>query len=141
MAWGRILTGPRRPPLVRCRYRIGKQHGRRNLRDFPRSPGSGRWVMGRNAVGFYWTLPVSWAGVVKLPKDVDRAAKLSKTIRYQRDRIRSYAANNGYRLLHEEVFIELNPDRGSDYILDSLGKVEALCKTQVAMLMFVSFKD
>ena len=35
----------------------------------------------RNAVGFYWTLPVPWAGFVELPEDIDAAAKASRTIR------------------------------------------------------------
>ena len=49
--------------------------------------------MSQNAVGFYWTLPVPWAGFTSLPKAVDDAAKLSRTIRYQRDLIRRYAAD------------------------------------------------
>ena len=40
------------------------------------------------AVGFYWTLPVPWAGFTDLPTDVDEAAAQSRTIRYQRDLIR-----------------------------------------------------
>ena len=45
--------------------------------------------MGRNAVGFYWTLPVPWAGFTDLPKDIDAAVKASRTIRYQVQRVRS----------------------------------------------------
>ena len=49
--------------------------------------------MSQNAVGFYWTLPVPWVRFTSLPKAVDDAAKLSRTIRYQRDLIRRYAAD------------------------------------------------
>ena len=37
----------------------------------------------RNAVGFYWTLPVPWAGFTHLPDAVEAAAKASQTIRSQ----------------------------------------------------------
>lgn len=36
-----------------------------------------------NYIGFYWTLPVNWAGFTTLPSDADAAAKVSCTIRYQ----------------------------------------------------------
>ena len=68
----------------------------------------------RNAVGFYWTLPVPWAGFTKLPKDIEEAAKASRTIRYQCELIRRYARDNGYRLVDEKVFLEIEPDRGSE---------------------------
>ena len=44
--------------------------------------------MGRNAVGFYWTLPVPWAGFTALPEKIEDAAKVSRTIRYQMQLIR-----------------------------------------------------
>ena len=75
---------------------------------------SGAAPMVRNAVGFYWTLPVPWTGFTSLPSDIDEAAKVSRTIRYQRNTIRRYAKVEGYRLIHEEVFLEIKPDRGSD---------------------------
>ncbi len=53
------------------------------------------------AVGFYWTLPVPWAGFTELPKDVDRAAEFSRTIRYQREIIRRYAREHHLQLIHE----------------------------------------
>jgi hypothetical protein len=31
--------------------------------------------MARNAVGFYWTLPVPWAGFTSLLREIDEAAK------------------------------------------------------------------
>jgi hypothetical protein len=95
--------------------------------------------MSQNAVGFYWTLPVPWVGFTSLPKTVDDAAKLSRTIRYQRDLIRQYAAENRFRLVHEEVFLEVYPDRASDQILEPLRKVKSICEARNAMLLIVDF--
>ena len=92
--------------------------------------------MAWNAVGFYWTLPVPWAGFARLPKEIDEAAKVSRTIRYQRDLIRRYARDEGYRLVHEEVFLEVEPDRGSELILTPLRKI---CEAENAVLLFVDF--
>ena len=87
--------------------------------------------MARNAVGFYWTLPVPWAGLVSLPNEIDEAAKVSRTIRYQRDLVRRYATDEGYRLVHEELFLEIEPDRGSDLILEPLRKVKKFAKSKM----------
>jgi hypothetical protein len=95
--------------------------------------------MARNAVGFYWTLPVPWAGFTKLPKEVNEAAEVSRTIRYQRDLIRGYARDERYRLVHEEVFLEIEPDRGSDLIFTPLRKVKKICEAENAVLLFVDF--
>jgi hypothetical protein len=95
--------------------------------------------MARNAVGFYWTLPVPWAGFTGLSNDIDKAAKESLTIRYQRDLIRSYAREEGYLLVHEEVFLEIEPDRGSDSILAALEKVKRICQAKDAVLLNVDF--
>lgn len=97
--------------------------------------------MGTNAVGFYWTLPVPWAGFTKLPNDINEAAKASRTIRYQRDLIRHYAKDEGYCLVHEEVFLEIEPDRGSELIPEPLAKVETICRTKDATLLYVDFSE
>ena len=54
-------------------------------------------------LGLYWTLPVPWAGFTQLPKDVGAAAKLSRTIAYQRERVRRWVAEEGGDLVAEEV--------------------------------------
>ena len=95
--------------------------------------------MSQNAVGFYWTLPVPWVGFTNLPKTVDDAAKLSRTIRYQRDLIRKYAADNHFKLVHEEVFLEVYPDRASNQILEPLRKVKSKCEEKNAVLLYVDF--
>ena len=46
--------------------------------------------MNERYVGVYWTLPVNWAGFRALPLDVDAAAAASRTIRYQRERVRGW---------------------------------------------------
>jgi len=95
----------------------------------------------RNAVGFYWTLPVPWAGFTALPEDIDAAARVSRTIRYQRDLIRRHAGDANYRLVAEKVFLEIEPDRGSRYILDVLRPLEAFCRAKDAVLLFVDFSE
>lgn len=93
----------------------------------------------RNAVGFYWTLPVPWAGFAALPARVDEAAGVSRTIRYQCELIRRHAADEGLRLVAEEVFLELSPDRGSAEIADALRRVERICRERDAALLLVDF--
>lgn len=92
-----------------------------------------------NAVGFYWTLPAPWAGFTQLPDGIEAAARASVTIRYQCERIRRYAKEEGYRLIAEEVFLEIEPDRGSAYILPALDKVAEVCRSQDARLLIVDF--
>lgn len=93
------------------------------------------------AVGFYWTLPVPWAGFTELPKDVDRAAEFSRTIRYQREIIRRYAREHHLQLIHEEVFLEIEPDRGTRHVRSALRKVEKICQEDQAVLLFVDFSE
>lgn len=98
-------------------------------------------AMTRNAVGFYWTLPVPWAGFTTLPAQIDDAAAISKTIRYQRDAIRRHAKSEGFDLVHEEVFLEIEPDRGSDIIREPLAKVAKICREHDAVLLYVDFSQ
>ncbi|SDL48335.1 hypothetical protein [Aliiruegeria lutimaris] len=93
----------------------------------------------RNAVGFYWTLPVPWAGFKELPEGIEEAAKASRTIRYQCELIRHYAKDSNYQLVAEEVFLEIEPDRGSRYIREPLRRVEEICRANDAVLLYVDF--
>lgn len=95
----------------------------------------------RNAVGFYWTLPVPWAGFTTLPDDIDAAAKVSRTIRYQCELIRRHAKDSGYRLVAERVFLEIAPDRGSRHVLDALRPLETICRAKKAVLLLVDFSE
>ena len=92
-----------------------------------------------HAVGFYWTLPAPWAGFTRLPDGIEAAARSSLTIRYQCERIRRYAKEEGYLLIAEEVFLEIEPDRGSEYILPALDKVAEVCRAHDARLLIVDF--
>ncbi|KUJ77789.1 recombinase family protein [Ruegeria profundi] len=92
-----------------------------------------------NAVGFYWTLPVTWAQFKELPKDVEAAATASKTIRYQMELIRRYAKEHSYNLIREEVFLEIEPDRGSIHIQSALNSIEHMCRTDSATVLVVDF--
>lgn len=93
----------------------------------------------RNAVGFYWTLPVPWAGFTRLPPDVDEAAEKSRTIRYQTALIRDFARSQGYRLIAEKVFIELEPDRSSPRVREPLEGLIELCRRERATILYVDF--
>jgi hypothetical protein len=95
--------------------------------------------MRKKAVGFYWTLPVPWVGFQNLPADVEAAAKASRTIRYQCECVRRYAGDSGYELIHEEVYIELQPDRGSDLVVEPLTKLADRCKAHNATILYVDF--
>ena len=97
--------------------------------------------MGSKAVGFYWTLPVPWAGFTALPADIEEAARVSRTINYQLNLIRSYAAAHELRLIREEAFLEVEPDRGSTYVLDLLSKLESFCASKKAALLYVDFSQ
>ena len=93
----------------------------------------------RAGVGFYWTLPVPWAGFTSLPEDIDAAAEASRTIRYQRTLIRGFAKGDKIDLIDEKVFLEIAPDRGSRHIRDALRPVSAICRDRGALLLYVDF--
>ncbi len=91
-------------------------------------------------IGFYWTLPVNWAGFRRLPTTVDAAAAKSRTIRYQRELARRYVAADRGTLLDEIAFIDVQPDRPTDMI-----RAELLAKVAKhagrATLLYVRFEE
>lgn len=95
----------------------------------------------RKAVGFYWTLPVPWAGFNELPDDIEAAARASRTIRYQCELIRRFARDEHIHLVAEEVFMEIAPDRSSSYVRDPLQHVAKICGAQDAELLYVDFSQ
>ncbi len=113
----------------------------RRARNFPHPANRKAIDLTKPAIGFYWTLPVPWAGFAALPPDIDEAAKLSRTIRYWLLAIRACAKAEAYRLIHEEALLELEPDRGTDIILVPLAKVERLCRANGAVLLYVDFRE
>lgn len=92
-------------------------------------------------IGFYWTLPVPWAGFNALPKGVDEAAEKSITIRYQRDRVRRWVNAQPGELITEEVFLELAPDRGTDMIIPEIDRLLSRCRKESATLVLVDFSE
>lgn len=93
----------------------------------------------REYFGFYWTLPVPWAGFRTLPRDVDAAAQASRTVRYQRDRVRRWVKDEGGTLIGEEAFIELEPDRGTAEITPEIERTILKCRRQHAAIILVDF--
>lgn len=90
-------------------------------------------------VGFYWTLPVFWSGFRSLPTDVEAASAKSRTIRYQRERVRRHVADQAGRLTDEMVFIDVRTDRGTPVVLETLERARTLCATRGASLLYVEF--
>ena len=105
-------------------------------RDFPECS-----VTERKFLGFYWTLPVPWAGFNALPKDVDEAARASTTIRYQRERVRRWVKQEGGEIIAEETFLELAPDRGSEQLVSVVEKLLKRCEREDAKLVLVDFSE
>lgn len=121
-----------------CRDGYHRRGGHRPLLGIFRSKGE---QLKKTAVGFYWTLPVPWAGFAKLPSSVDAAAEASRTIRFQRELIRQYAGENGLVIAHEAAFLEIDPDRGSDLVHAALDRAAAECRRLGAILLFVDFSS
>ncbi len=97
--------------------------------------------MRRKAVGFYWTLPVPWAGFTNLCEgDIEEACRRSRTIRYQREACRRHAHECKVEIIHEIAFLEIEPDRGTEHIEGPLKKIAPLCRAQDADVLYVDFK-
>lgn len=92
-------------------------------------------------VGFYWTMPVNWAGFRTLPTDPEAAAKKSKTIRYQVERVRRDVDLMKGELVGEFVYMEISPDRATSAVVESLKGAIALCASKDATLLYVNFAD
>jgi hypothetical protein len=95
---------------------------------------SGRYI------GFYWTLPVTWAGFTSLSKSADEAARQSWTIRYQRTRVKEWLSPSD-ALLREEVFLEARSDAGTRFIQPALDALRRECIAQQATLLAVDFSQ
>lgn len=89
----------------------------------------------------YWTLPVPWVGFKKVPSDPDEAAKASRTIRYQVERVRRWVAGEKGRLLAESVFMEFQSDRGTHHILPLVEKLVAQAEKENAGIVAVNFSE
>lgn len=91
----------------------------------------------REYIGFYWTLPVPWAGHQTLPQNVDEAALKSQTIRYQRECARQWVQENKGKLIEERVFMELAPDRGTLHVVPEVEKALRRCSEMKACFLVV----
>ncbi|MBS8225743.1 recombinase family protein [Vannielia litorea] len=89
--------------------------------------------------GFYWTLPVPSVDFTALPKDVDEAAGQSRTIRYQRDRVRRWVKEQKGDLAGERIFLEVAPDRGTQFVLPALDAAIVASQAARAELVLVDF--
>jgi hypothetical protein len=90
-------------------------------------------------VGFYWTLPIPSVGFLKLSDDADVAAKQSKTIKYQREVIKEWVAEEGGILIKEITFLETQSDRGTDAVEHYIKRAAKMCRENDATLVYVDF--
>ncbi len=67
--------------------------------------------------------------------------KASKTIRYQRERVRRHVEAEGGELVGEAVWLELAPDRGSRHVAAALAKAVDLCRATGARLLYIDFAE
>lgn len=91
--------------------------------------------------GFYWALPVPWAGFRKLPAEIDAAAAQSRTIRYQRDFVRRWVKEEGRTLIDERAFLEVQADRASAHVTPEIDRVIRKCRAENATIILVDFSQ
>ena len=92
-------------------------------------------------VGFYWTLPIPSVGFLKLSDDPDVAATQSKTIKYQREVIKEWVAEEGGLLIREITFLETQSDRGTDAVIHYVQRAARICRENEATLLYVDFRQ
>lgn len=97
--------------------------------------------MCRAYIGIYWTLPVNWAGFRDLPPSVEAAAAASKTIRYQRERVRRHVQDDGGDLLAEISFMNTRTDRATDAVRDVLHRHAPAFLVVSPTVLTVRFED
>lgn len=84
---------------------------------------------------------MNWAGFRDLPPDVDAAAAASRTIRYQRERVRGWVREDGGTLLGEVAFMDTRTDRATDAVLDVLRRAAPAYAGKGATLLAVQFHE
>ena len=92
-------------------------------------------------LGIYWTLPVNWAGFRDLPPSVEAAAAASKTIRYQRERVRRHVQDDGGDLIAEIAFMDTRTDRATDAVRDVLHRHAPTFPIVSPTVLTVRFED
>lgn len=95
----------------------------------------------QTVVGFYWTRPVNWVGFRTLPRDAEAAAKASRTILYQMERVRGWAREHAVRLADEVVFMDVRTDRATDGCKEALLEARLKCSDPKPLLLYVGFEE
>ncbi len=89
-------------------------------------------------IGFYWTLPVPTHGFTALPGDAEEAARRSRTVAHQRAVVRAWVEEEGGILADEAVFLELDPDHGTEHILPLVETLLGRCRREGCQLLVVA---
>ncbi len=84
---------------------------------------------------------MNWVGFRDLPPDVDAAAAVSRTIRYQRERVRGWVREHGGELLGEIAFMDTRIDRATDAVRDVLRRAAPAYAGMGAILLAVQFHE
>lgn len=94
-------------------------------------------------IGFYWTLPVPTHGFRHLPGNAEEAAKRSRTIPYQRDIVRRWVEEENGIIENgdEVVFLELDPDHGTEHIVPEVRKLLDRCRKEGKQILVVALWD
>lgn len=93
----------------------------------------------RKAIGFYWTLPVTWAGFTQVDSEADQAARESRTIALQREVVQRWARQNDIELTGEHVLIEAAPDRGTDRAVQAVRALMEEAENGGVSILLVDF--
>lgn len=92
-------------------------------------------------VGFYWTLPVNSHGFRDLPRDVDAAARTSRTIRYQRERVHQHVQEHAGELVAEVAFMDSRTDRATSAVLTAIEHAASVGRNATVLLVEFSEAD
>ncbi len=84
---------------------------------------------------------MNWAGFRDLPPDVDAAAAASRTICYQRERVRGWVRQHGGTLLGEVAFMDTRTDRATDAVRNVLRRAVPAYAGKGATLLAVQFHE
>lgn len=84
-------------------------------------------------------MPVNSHGFRDLPRDVDAAAGASRTIRYQRERVRQHVREQAGELVGEVAYMDTRTDRATSSILDAIERAARVGRD--ATLLLVEFSS
>src|SRR5687767_11912835 len=130
---GPLLQAPEMD-VVPCRDGYAALGGRRarGRERLSGQPERGEIVERDRYIGFYWTMPVPTHRFTHLPENPDEAAKRSRTIASQRAIVRRWVEDESGVIEpgDEVVFLEVDPDHGTEHIGPVVLKLLDRCRRE-----------